>query len=151
MVGVAVADAATTRALRRAVLRPDHPAHAPMPGDSDDAIHLAAWDGTELVGAVALLPRPFPPRPEVSNALQLRGMAVAPDRRGAGIGALVFAAALGIADSRGDELIWCNARTSAVGFYERLGLRTEGAEFTFSETGIAHYLMWRTARRGLAE
>lgn len=121
-----------------------------MPGDDADAIHLAAWDGDEVVGAAALLPRPFPPRPDLSNVLQLRGMATAPSHRGAGIGTLVFAAALGIAHSRGDEVIWCNARASAVGFYERLGLRSEGEQFESAETGIAHYLMWRPVANGLA-
>lgn len=139
---VAIADSAATRELRRAVLRPDAAQDAAMPGDAEDAIHVAAWDGDRVVGAVAVLPRPCPVRPQIANCLQLRGMAVDPSLRGQGVGALVFAGVRGIAASRGHELIWCNARTSALGFYERLGFAAEGAEFISEETGVAHYLMW---------
>lgn len=145
MIAVALADAATTRALRTAVLRAGmSTGDRPAPGDAEDAIHLAAWDGAELVGAAVLLPRPLPPRPDVDHAVQLRGMAVAPGHRGTGIGALIVVRALQIAAARGDELLWCNARSTARGFYERLGLRAEGEEFISTETGIPHFLMWRT-------
>lgn len=142
---VAVTDAATTQALRRRVLRAGQPeGDGPAPGDAPDAIHVAAFDGAEVIGAAALLPRPFPPRPGLANVLQLRGMAVLPERRRRGVGALILAGVLGIARSRGDDLLWCNARSSALDFYEQLGLIVEGEEFTSPETGLPHRLMWRS-------
>ncbi|MGI8677186.1 MAG: GNAT family N-acetyltransferase [Jatrophihabitans sp.] len=140
---MAVADAATTAALRLAVLRTDATAGTSAPGDAGDAIHLAAFDGPVVVGAAALLARPFPLRPAVHNALQLRGMAVDPAHQGTGVGALVLARALDVARSRGDELLWCNARSTARGFYQRLGLGVEGEEFLSLQTGLPHFLMWR--------
>ncbi|MEO9140034.1 MAG: GNAT family N-acetyltransferase [Jatrophihabitans sp.] len=144
---VVVTDAAATQALRRSVLRAEQPAgDGPAPGDAPDAIHVAAFDGAEVIGAAALLPRPFPLRPQLANVLQLRGMAVSPARRGEGIGALVLAGVLGIARSRGDDLLWCNARSTALGFYTRLGLIIEGEEFASPETGLPHRLMWRSVQ-----
>ncbi len=144
MIRVAVVDSATTAALRLAVLRTNATAVTPVPGDAEDAIHLAALDGPLVAGAAALLPRAFPLRPTASNVLQLRGMAVDAVYQGTGVGALIFAGALGVARSRGDDIIWCNARSTARGFYERLGLHAEGAEFLSTETSLPHFLMWRT-------
>jgi hypothetical protein len=36
--------------------------------------------------------------------------------------------------------VWCNARTPAVGFYEKLGFSTIGEEFELPPIG-PHYLM----------
>lgn len=138
----AVADAATTGELRRTVLRPDQPPGSPMPGDVEDAIHLAAFDEERVVGAAVLLPRPFPPRPD-GPAMQLRGMAVDPGWRGTGVGGRLFDLALDVGRSRGDRILWCNARGTARGFYERLGMQVDGPEFVTPDTGLSHYLMWR--------
>ena len=145
MVEVRVVDAGVTRELRRAVLRPHWAPGARMPGDdADGARHLAAFDGGEVVGACVLLPRPYPLRPDVSGAWQLRGMAVAPERQRAGIGATLVAAAVAELRTAGAALVWCDARTSAVEFYRRHGFAVEGRQFRHAETGIPHLRMWRT-------
>ncbi|HVI18861.1 MAG TPA: GNAT family N-acetyltransferase [Gaiellales bacterium] len=134
-----------TRELRRAVLRPSWPPESPMHGDENtDALHLAALaDDGEVIGTCLILPRAFPPRPEVSRAWQLRGMATAPTWRGRGVGAAVLAAAVEQARRRAGELLWCDARTTAVPFYRKHGFAAEGAEFLHAESGILHYRMWR--------
>jgi GNAT superfamily N-acetyltransferase len=140
---VGIVDAATTNDLRRAVLRPQWPAGATMPGDTDDAVHVGAFDDEELVGACLVLPRPYPLHPEEQGTWQLRGMVTAPDRRGSGIGALMLR---GVDDEvlrRGGRLIWCNARTSARTFYERCGYTAEGPEFLHEESRLPHFQMWR--------
>jgi hypothetical protein len=40
------------------------------------------------------------------------------------------------------KLIWCNARTSAVGFYSKLSWEIAGAEFDIPDVG-PHFRMWR--------
>jgi predicted N-acetyltransferase YhbS len=141
---IRIVEGTATRALRRAVLRPSWPADSAMHGDDNpDAVHLAAVDedGT-VVGAVLVLPRPYPLRPDVGDAWQLRGMATAPERQRQGIGGQLVGAVLDELRRRGARLVWCDARTSAVEFYRRHGFTAEGAEFLHAETRIPHYRMW---------
>jgi ribosomal protein S18 acetylase RimI-like enzyme len=142
---IRVVDGAATRELRRAVLRPNWPVGSAMHGDDNpDAVHLAALDGDgRVVGGCLVLPRTYPLRPDQPDAWQLRGMATAPDLRGRGIGGQLVAAALEQLRARGGRLIWCDARTSAVGFYRKHGFTAEGEQFRHEETGIPHYRMWR--------
>lgn len=138
---VRIADAATTRELRRAVLRPSWAPGTPLAGDGEPAaIHLAAVDddGT-VVGACVLLDR--------GGEWQLRGMATTPERRGQGIGAAVLAAALELVAERGGRQLWCNARTGARDFYARHGFTVDGDEFVQAETGLPHVRMYRTIGR----
>ena len=52
---------------------------------------------------------------------QLRGMATDPAVRGAGAGRALVADGLARVAARGGDLVWCDARVSAAGFYERMG------------------------------
>lgn len=143
-------DAATTRALRRAVLRPSWPADAAMHGDDNaDAVHFAAFADDELAAACLVLPQPYPRRPEAPNAWQLRGMATAPAHRNRGLGARLLAAAVDAAVGRGGRVLWCEARTSALRFYAQHGFTVDGPEYLHSESGIPHHLMFRDIGRGV--
>jgi predicted GNAT family N-acyltransferase len=141
-------DAATTRALRRAVLRPTWPPDAEMHGDANtDAVHFAAFAAGELVAACLILPRPYPRRPDAANTWQLRGMATESAHRDRGTGAQLLAAAVENAVGRGGRLMWCEARTSALRFYARHGFTVDGPEYLHSESGIPHHLMFRDIGR----
>src|SRR5437868_3027460 len=100
---IALVDAATTRELRRAVLRPGWPDGSPMHGDDNpDALHLAALDdGDAAVATCLVLPRAYPRRPEDEDAWQLRGMATHESLRGQGIGALLVDSAMAEVRARG--------------------------------------------------
>jgi predicted GNAT family N-acyltransferase len=141
-----IVDGAATRELRREVLRPTWPLGSAMHGDDNpDAVHLGALDDDgQLLGTCLVLPRPYPPHPELPGAWQLRGMATTPQRRSQGIGAALLAAALAEIRQHGGHLVWCDARTTAVAFYAQNGFATEGEEFRHAESGIPHYRMWRT-------
>jgi predicted GNAT family N-acyltransferase len=110
-----------TLPLRAAVLRPGSDAAA-MPGDDDPAtVHLAARaPGGRVVGVVRLAPAPCPWQPAAAP-WQLRGMATDPAVRGTGVGRLLLDASLTLVAGRGGDLVWCDARTTAAGFYERAG------------------------------
>jgi GNAT superfamily N-acetyltransferase len=137
-------DADTTRELRRAVLRPGWPVGSTMHGDDDPAaLHFAAFDGAEVVGACLILPRQYPERPELLPAWQLRGMATAASRRRSGIGGRLLTAVLAHLASLSARILWCEARDPAIPFYERHGFEVDGAGFAHAETGIAHHHMWR--------
>lgn len=146
-----VVDAATTTELRRTVLRPQWPAGAFMPGDdATDAVHLALFDGHDLVSTCVLLPRPYPLRPAQPHAWQLRGMATAAHRTGEGLGSALLRAVDVHVVSRGGRLVWCDARSSARSFYERNGFHAEGDEFVHADSGLPHFRMWREPDPGAA-
>lgn len=141
---VRVVDGEATRELRRVVLRPSWPVGSAMHGDDDPtAVHLAAVEGPEIVGACVLLARAYPLRAELPSGWQLRGMAIAADRQRRGIGGHLLAAAFSEIGRRGGRLIWCDARIAAAPFYAQHGFVAEGAEFPQAETGLPHVRMWR--------
>src|SRR5689334_12784475 len=138
-----------TSDLRRAVLRPAWAPGTPMHGDGQPGVlHVAAraQPGSAVIGACVLLPAPYPLRPDAPGAWQLRGMATAPDWQRRGVGMAVLARALTELEQRGAELVWCQARETALEFYARYGFTAEGDRFDHAETGIVHQLMWRLVR-----
>ena len=74
-----------------------------------------------------------------SNRMKMRQVAVAVDRQGQGLGKDLNTAAEKYALKHGFTVMFCHARKSAVPFYENLGYRTVGEEFT--EVNIPHFLM----------
>jgi GNAT superfamily N-acetyltransferase len=142
---VEVIDEQRTRALRRAVLRPNLPPDAPLPGDElTGGVHLGAVadDGTVL-GTCFIYPDPCPWLPERAAAWHLRQMATADGYRGQGIGGAVLDAAVEHAARRGAELLWCSAREPAVPFYRGHGFATHSTVFTDVRHPIPHQYMWR--------
>ena len=121
------------RALRHAVLRPGLPFDATrFEGDElDTTIHLAALVGTAVVGCASWMLSVFADEP----ALQLRGMAVDPAWQGSGIGGRLLRHSEELFRDSPITLRWCNARTSAVGFYERQGWTVVSPVFDIPTAG----------------
>jgi GNAT superfamily N-acetyltransferase len=142
MVTVVEIAAADTHALRRAVLREGKAdADVHFPQDADPAsFHLGAMADGELVGIATFTPAPTPHR-EGAVAWQLRGMAVAADQQGRRVGAAIVDAAVARLRDAGAEVLWCNARDTALGFYEKLGFSVYGDGFVTSGTGLPHHAM----------
>ena len=112
-------------------------------GDEErDAFHLAAVDpdGT-VAAAVTFLERECPGRPGVHPARQLRGMAVAEDRQGSGLGAAVLAAGLTRCRAEGVAVVWAHARLGSVDWYEAHGLAAEGEVYVFGDMALPHRLV----------
>ena len=110
-----------TYALRGAVLRPDG-GDIVWAGDEDQAtFHLAARTGDRVVGVVRFSPAPCPWRADTVSPWQLRGMATEPAVRGSGAGKALVVDGLTRVAARGGDLVWCDARVPAAGFYERMG------------------------------
>jgi predicted GNAT family N-acyltransferase len=127
-----------TYALRGAVLRPDGGA-VTWAGDEDPAtLHLAARIGELVIGVVRFSPAPCPWRPLATAAWQLRGMATDAAVRGRGAGRALVEDGLQRVAARGADLVWCDARTTAAGFYERMGFTVATDEF--DKPGIGPHL-----------
>ena len=132
--------------LRAAVLRGGGPAG--MPGDDDPAtVHLAARspDG-EVVGVARLSPAPCPWR-AARSPWQLRGMATDATVRGSGTGRALVEAGRALVAARGGDLLWCNARESAAGFYERMGFTAVTGPFDVDPIGPHVGMLRRVADR----
>jgi L-Ala-D/L-Glu epimerase len=136
--------AADTAEIRWAVLRPGFPREtAIFAGDEDQqTIHLGVFLGERLAGVASLYEVEPPAEIPPGRSRQLRGMATMPDVRGMGCGQELLKACEAQAKEAGCELLWCNARQTAVGFYERAGWRIIGAEFDIPTVG-PHFRMVR--------
>lgn len=133
--------AADTLPLRMAVLRPNRPASASLfPGDDAPSTrHLGAVQAGKIFGIASLFRagmEDFPGRP----AIQLRGMVTAPEFRGAGLGRALVFVCIDFARDNGAEILWCNARTSALGFYQKVNFEIVGGEFEIPDVG-PHFRM----------
>jgi GNAT superfamily N-acetyltransferase len=130
--------------LRHAVLRPGHPMEAAcFDADSDATTrHFGAFvpASGENVCCVSCMRA----RREGADAWQVRGMATRGDlvRRGIGHALLSFAVAALRAED-GPRLLWCNARTTALAFWEREGWTIASDVFDIPGVG-PHRAMRRT-------
>ena len=130
------------RPLQLEVLRPGQMLSEADLVDEPGAFYVAVYDDIDdVVGVATFLSEPHPARPG-PNQWRLRGMASAPTRRGEGFGAAALTRGVDEAVARGGVLIWANARTPAVPFYEAHGFVAEGEEFDIPPIG-PHYLMTR--------
>ena len=104
---------------------------ADQDGLDPEALHIVAFDDGRLVGTCRLV---FD-----GGIARLGRMAVEPDMRGRGVGALVLAAAEDESRSAGADRIRLHAQTAARSLYERGGFEVQGDEFM--EEGIPHVTM----------
>ena len=88
-----------------------------------------------VLGAARLLPAPG------DASRQIRQVAVAKHVHGSGLGRRLLHDLEALAAEEGASELWLNSRSSAYGFYERLGFVREGAEFESELTGIMHTTM----------
>jgi GNAT superfamily N-acetyltransferase len=148
--------AAETRPLRGDILRPGQPPEDLVyPGDdAPGSFHAGAFADGTLVGIATVYPEPMPRPPEglpraadldPANAFRLRGMATRAGLQGHGIGRAVLGRCIEHVRASGAEVLWCNARVGALGFYHRLGFHTVGDEFDIAGIG-PHYVMWKGVR-----
>jgi len=131
--------------LRRRVLREGTPSdEVRFEQDAWPAtFHLGARDEVgALVGIATFFPSPTPLR-EGRQAAQLRGMAVDDARQGTGIGRLLLDAAMERLRNAGFEVLWANARDTALPFYRRLGMEVVGEGFLTRDTKLPHHVVVR--------
>ena len=130
-----------THGLRRRVLRDDRPdadvafAEDARPG----AFHLGVFDEEgRLVGIGSFFEDPCPHRPGVA-AWRLRGMAVAPEAQGRGVGTALLETAVRRFRGEGVDVLWAHGRDAALGFYERHGWAVLGDGYVTDETRLPHH------------
>jgi ribosomal protein S18 acetylase RimI-like enzyme len=131
---IAPIPAAETRALRRSVLRPHQTLEQLAADEPADPFAVGAFRGGQLAAVGMISPGDDP------GVWRVRGMATEPQYRGRGAGSAVLDALLQHAVARGATRVWCNARTPALGLYERAGFRPTSDEFELAGIG-PHFRM----------
>lgn len=102
-----------------------------LDGEKNDIL-IGAFDEEKMLGCCLLT--------RVDNGVvRLRQMAVQNSLQGKGIGASIMHFAENVARDNGYKKLVMHARKSATGFYEKLGYKISGNEFT--EISLPHFLM----------
>lgn len=147
---------AQTHALRRSVLRDGDPhAEVVWPRDDDPhTCHVGALRAGEVVAIGTVYAAPIAANAWATRGAsdipptrhwQFRGMACSPHARGGGFGAAVLEAIFAHAREVGNgtpQLVWCNARVVAIGFYEKHAMSIVSDRFDIPEVG-PHVVMQR--------
>ena len=109
--------------------------------NSEQTKHFGYFDNTKIVGVVSVYKNKnaifkFP------NQYQIRGMAILEEFQGNGCGKLLVKHCEDYLISNEANLIWFNARETAIIFYEKLGYTKNGFPFVITDVGI-HFLMFK--------
>ncbi|HUR66563.1 MAG TPA: GNAT family N-acetyltransferase [Chitinophagaceae bacterium] len=97
-----------------------------------DNMLIAAFEEEDMLGCCMLVE-------ENQATVRLRQMAVLNDLQGKGIGRALMNFAENLARDRGYKVLSMHARKNAIGFYEKMGYKVAGDEFT--EVTIPHFVM----------
>jgi len=112
-----------------------------FPGDDDEnTFHLGAFYKTRLVSVASFYfnkNNSFPHQ----NQYQLRGMATLSEFQSKGFSKELLKFGFPLIKRNLCQVVWCNARKSAIGFYKKTGFEEVGDEFTIPSIG-AHKLMY---------
>lgn len=129
-----------THPLRHKILRP-HQSLSEMAYPQDElaeATHFGAYRDDTIVGIISIYPENLEGQYSPSE-WRIRGMAVEKDYQGCGLGRKILKTCIEYAKTQGVQSVWCNARTSAIGFYLSFGFTQVGEEFIIDGIG-PHYI-----------
>ena len=135
-------EAKDTYSIRQQILRPTAQDQTPcqFSGDEDElTFHLGGYVDDKLVSVASFF---FHTHNEFKNEyqFQLRGMATLPEYRGQGFSTSLLRTSFPLIKNKHVQKVWCNARTSAVSFYEKVGFEKVNTEFDIEGVG-PHFLM----------
>jgi len=130
--------------LRHEVLRP-HQTPNECHYDMDDLHETKHWKACnpadEIIGIITLFPENLK---NEKNTLgyRIRGMAISPKAQGLGVGSALLEKAIADKDLDSKGYVWCNARSTAIGFYQKNGFEIVGEPFDVPGLG-EHFIAKR--------
>ena len=121
-------EAKDTYNIRNEILRPGLPLETCyFEGDADGAtIHIGAFVDEKLASIASFYLSRNDAFTDVFK-FQLRGMATLKAYQGQGLSSALLKAAFPLIKNNHVNMLWCNARSSAVGFYEKIGFHNPPA------------------------
>jgi predicted GNAT family N-acyltransferase len=117
--------------IRHCVLWPDKPMSFCKVDGDDAASHYAAFLNNTLASVASIYIE--------GQVARLRKFATLEGFQGRGAGTQLISHIIAELEQTDIDTFWCDARTTAVGFYKRFGMQVQGAEFV--KSGIAYYKM----------
>jgi len=129
--------------LRHEVLWPHKPSIADCviePDDEETTFHMGAVENNTVVGTSTFL-IDVNNKFETKSQYRLRAMATSPSVRGKQAGRKIIEASIKKLKQMDIDLLWCDARLEATGFYEKLGLQMKGEIYDVPNIG-PHKLMY---------
>ena len=129
--------------IRQAVLRKGKPIEtcAFAGDDLKTTHHFGLFEDSNLTGIISLFLKTNPIFAENLQA-QIRGMAILESYQRKGLGEALVKHCEDYCNTKHLDLIWFNARETAVGFYKKMGYKINGTLFDIPEIGN-HYLMYK--------
>lgn len=160
--GIATIRAEDARPIRQLVLRPGQPAdrliypNDDAPGTLHLGVRISEGAVTRLVSVASFYREPVSDLvredlagcPPLAPGVRIRGMATLEPHRNRGFGRALVEHALHLLTERGDQFdaLWCNARTTAAGYYTKLGFAIGSDGFDLPDIG-PHLVMVRRVPR----
>jgi len=129
--------------VRHPVLRDGKPVEScHFDGDNlQSTIHFGLFESDKLRAVISLFEKKNS-RFETDKQFQIRGMAVLQQHQKKGFGEILILNAEHYCVQEGSNLIWFNARQTAVGFYQKMGYAVIGMPFQIEDVG-EHVVMYK--------
>ena len=129
--------------VRHSVLRDGKPVEScHFDGDNlQSTIHFGLFESDKLRAVISLFEKKNS-RFETDKQFQIRGMAVLQQHQKKGFGEMLILNAEHYCVQEGSNLIWFNARQTAVGFYQKMGYAVIGMPFQIEDVG-EHVVMYK--------
>ena len=123
--------------IRQEVMYPNENIAFVQLDEDEKGIHLGLYEDDELVSVISLFAD--------GDKLQFRKFATITKMQGKGYGTRLLAYIMDWGFKNGYQYIWCNARLSATGMYEKFGMSAAGSswekwgiEFIKMEKSLTH-------------
>jgi phosphoribosylformimino-5-aminoimidazole carboxamide ribotide isomerase len=104
--------------MRREVMYPSFTIDQVKLSDDDEGEHLGLYINEGLIAVISVFVR--------NNIMQFRKFATKETHQGKGYGTLLLEHVMRLAKDQHCVSVWCNARVSASGFYEKFGMHVTG-------------------------
>jgi len=117
--------------LRQKVLYPEQTLSEMKLDEDSEGYHFAAFGDNLIIGVVSLFRR--------GNSFQFRKLAVEPSVQNQGIGSALLNYITEFAKNEDGEILWCNARLTAIPFYIKHQFKHTGK--FFSKNGIDYEIL----------
>lgn len=104
--------------IRQEVMYPEQTIEQVKLDDDASGIHKGLFEANKLCTVISLFER--------GEALQFRKFATIREMQGRGFGSALLNHVFANTKAKGLRRIWCNARTTAIPFYERFGMLAFG-------------------------
>jgi len=101
--------------IRHKVLWPDKPLEFVKVEGDDQGVHLGLYENSQLLTIISLFPE--------GKSMRFRKFATLPAYQNRGLGKMMILKVIDYAKENHFERLWCDARTDALNFYERVGFK----------------------------